>query len=177
MRDLNEFVAIDTETTGFPPDARIVEVAAVRYVAGVEVDFFVALINPGIPIPEAVTKIHGITDEMVKDAPPAEIVVPQFLRFVGASVVTAHNFPFDGAMVSSEMKRLALPAMGNEWVCTFRLAQRTLREINRHNLASVTAHLGVKVEGAHRALADARGAGLSLIEMLKRGARPSVARA
>ena len=65
-----EWIVLDTETTGLGPiDDRIIEIAAVKYKNGEAVDSFVTLVNPGVAIPERITKITGMTDKYLKKAP------------------------------------------------------------------------------------------------------------
>src|SRR5688572_7652240 len=83
-------VAFDTETTGqYPLQAEICEIAAVKWHQGQIVGSFHTLLCPANTIPDEVIKIHGITNEMVKDAPPMVQVLPQFLQFIRESVVVA----------------------------------------------------------------------------------------
>jgi len=89
-------VVFDTETTGLAPSHdRIVEIAAIKYTNGEPVQKFHSFINPGIPIPERVIEIHGITDDMVKDCPNIGQVIPAFDDFIGDSILSAHNLEFD----------------------------------------------------------------------------------
>lgn len=161
-----EFVSIDTETTGFHPEARIVEVAAVRYVNGREVDRFSALVNPGVPIPPKATAVNGITDEMVAAAPPAADVLPQLLWFIGTSRVVAHNAEFDLRVLDYELSLLGLKSLNNDVVCTLRMA-RTKLQLPSYRLGAVADHLGVAVDGAHRALADALTAGRTYVRLME----------
>ncbi len=140
--------------------------AAVRYVDGREVDRFVSLVNPGVPIPEKATEVNGITDAMVSDAPVAADILPAFLAFVGCSKVVAHNSDFDLRILAYELALAELGMLDNAVVCTLRMSRQHL-SLPSYRLGAVADHLGVAVDGAHRALADARVAGgvyLKLIE-------------
>ena len=92
----NEFVVVDTETTGLAPSKdRIIELAAIRFVEGKPTERFETFINPEREVPEGVTKINGITNEMVLNAPKISEVLPAFETFVGTSPLVAHNMEFD----------------------------------------------------------------------------------
>lgn len=105
------FVAFDTETTGLQPDRdRVVEIAAVKF-RGTQIMARCSWrVNPGMPIPAAATRIHGITDAMVSNCPPFAAVFPSFAAFAGGSVLLAHNAGFDRRFVAGELKRHALAA-------------------------------------------------------------------
>lgn len=107
------FVAFDTETTGLKADeARLVEIAAVKFRAGDVLERRVWLVNPGSPIPAEASRIHGITDAMVSNSPPFPAVLPSFEAFTTGCVLLAHNAGFDRRFVAAELKRggLAAPA-------------------------------------------------------------------
>lgn len=92
----NEFVVFDTETTGLAPFRdRIVEIAAIRFVNGSAIEIFETLVNPGKNIPDEVSSINHITNEMVSNAPTISQVLPAFESFVGSSPLVAHNLEFD----------------------------------------------------------------------------------
>ena len=79
-----EFVAFDLETTGTQPNENaIVEIGAVRFSGSEPLEGFGKLINPGMPIPAEASRVNGITDEMVKDAPPIESILSEFAEFLG----------------------------------------------------------------------------------------------
>ena len=104
-----EFVVFDIETTGFSPvNNRIIEIGAVKLRDGQVLDRFSAFINPQVPIPFEIEKLTGIRDDMVKDAPLVEEVLPRFLEFASGSVLVAHNAGFDMSFIVENAKRLGL---------------------------------------------------------------------
>jgi DNA polymerase III epsilon subunit family exonuclease len=151
-------VAFDTETTGLDPRAgRVVEIAGVKFTLGGElIGTFTSLVNPGLPIPPRVTRIHGITDEEVRGWPPASIVLREFFRFVGGpdTVLVAHNAPFDIGFVREEFVRndLALPV--NPILCSLQLARRHLPFMRSYALGEVARALQLPVDHQHRAFPD-----------------------
>ncbi|MBX9695095.1 MAG: WYL domain-containing protein [Cyanobacteria bacterium] len=155
LSDLN-FVAFDVETTGLSPVAnRLVELSGVRFNNETgEVDTFSSLIDPETPIPPLVTNIHGITDEMVVDAPKAREVVEQFRDWAGKDVVfMAHNAPFDVEFLRVNFARAALDCPTNPVVDTLILAKDLLDTPN-HKLETVVESLNLPSGEYHRALAD-----------------------
>ena len=156
MRAL-EFAVIDTETTGLSPykGAKLIEVA------GMVVDeawtiredkAFHSTINPGVPIPIFITRLTGISNRMVKDAPPAEDVLPAFFRFLSGRILVIQNAPFDLSFLNYYAEQLGLPKLLNPVVDTILLSRKLFR--GRHNLDLILARLNILAEGRHRALGD-----------------------
>lgn len=156
MRAL-EFAVIDTETTGLSPykGAKLIEVA------GMVVDeawtiredkAFHSTINPGVPIPVFITRLTGISNRMVKDAPPAEDVLPAFFRFLSGRILVIQNAPFDLSFLNYYAEQLGLPKLLNPVVDTILLSRKLFR--GRHNLDLILARLNILAEGRHRALGD-----------------------
>ena len=151
------YVIFDTETTGLSPHMgdRIIEIAAVRVVNGRVTDTFDELINPNRPLSPEAARVNGITEAMVKDAPTASVVIPQFLEFVGSDTLVAHNAEFDMAFLAAEMRRLGLdPAGLSPALCTVELARKELPDLERHSLEHLIQHFEISVERRHRALDD-----------------------
>jgi DNA polymerase-3 subunit epsilon/CBS domain-containing protein len=154
-------VAIDTETTGLDPrKARVVEFGAVR-IAGGRVDPSAALrvlVNPGEPIPDTASRVHGIRDGDVAGAPAFAAAWPQISAAIGDTVLIAHTIGFDLAVFARECGRA-----GVTWEPPPVLDTRLLAEIAEPALAdyspdSLAAWLGVTITGRHSALGDARAA-------------------
>ncbi len=152
-----QFVVLDLETTGLKPGkSAITEVAAIRVSHGNLDEEFHTLLNPGQHVPAGITRLTGITDDMLRDQPRVETVFPQFQQFLGLAVIVAHNASFDLGFLNFEVQRLASPPLRNSSVCTLKLARRLLSGIRSRSLDSVAAHLGVSYPTQHRASADAR---------------------
>ena len=151
---------LDVETTGLGNSARLVEVAAVGYeFDGLHLNFlkFSTLINPGIPIPEEVTKIHGITDEMVKDAPSTEEALTKLASFLeGVTSLIAHNADFDKKMILQDSARIGQEfKFGDKFKCSLQLAKRSGLPTSDNKLGTIAKHFGYTNENAHRAADDA----------------------
>jgi DNA polymerase III epsilon subunit-like protein len=161
------FVAIDTETTGLDPGSdRILEVAAVRYDAGIEVTRVSSLCRFEQPLPEAVREITGIADEDVRGAPdPAEVLARLEPLLAEADFVVAYNAPFDRAFLEAAAERAGRPLPRLPWVDVLVL----IRELDRYkpgkNLGEAARRWGVSPEGAHRALPDARATAKLLLKV------------
>ncbi|MCK4301855.1 MAG: WYL domain-containing protein [candidate division Zixibacteria bacterium] len=152
------FVAFDTETTGlWAPAHRIVELGAVKFRLGEEShQSFQSLINPMRKIPADVINVHGITDEMVSDAPTAEDVLREFLDFCGSdAVLIAHNAPFDIAFVGCELDRAGLTPRNHPVLDTIDICHRFFPGLPSYSLLSLVKHLGIAAGQDHRALSDA----------------------
>jgi DNA polymerase-3 subunit epsilon len=157
LRDL-VFVVFDTETTGLRPSEgdRLVAIAGVRVVNGrvLRSETFEALIDPGRPIPERATRIHGITDEMVAGAPGAAEALGRFARFADGGVLVAHNAPFDMTFLKAEDPGGAL--LDTPVLDTRLLSAAIHDHATGHGLDSVAARFGVTLRPGerHTALGD-----------------------
>jgi DNA polymerase III subunit epsilon len=154
-----EFVVLDLETTGGSPTSdRVTEVGAVKVRGGEVLGSFHTLVDPEIPIPPIITALTGISDRMVADAEPIQVVLPCLLEFLGDAVLVAHNAPFDRRFLQANLERHGYPRLANRTVCTARLARKLLPrdEVPDVRLATLAALLGASVTPCHRALTDAR---------------------
>ena len=150
------FVAFDTETTGLHASDRLVELAAVRFRAGLVEDEWSTLVNPGGPIPREATAVHGIRDDDVVRAAPSQEVLPTFLGFIEGAALVAHNAPFDLRVMALELLRAGLPLPDNPVLDTCALSRRLNVEVPNHRLGTLAQAFGVPQGRAHRALTDAR---------------------
>jgi DNA polymerase-3 subunit epsilon len=152
-----EFVAFDTETTGSSPIASsLVEIGAVRFsLSEGPSSYFQTLINPRVPIPSFVTGIHGISDEMVREAPKVEAVLPHFFRFLEGAILVAHNARFDVDFVALASSRSSLEPPINPILDSCRFARRAIPGFKSYALGNLTRELGIESTTFHRAEADA----------------------
>lgn len=150
------FVVTDTETTGAAADAdRLIEIGAIKVQGGEIIGEFQQLINPERSVPGRITQLTGISTGMVFDAPVAADVLPEYLDFLGDSILVAHNLPFDERFINKELALLGRPSLGNNTLCTLRLARRLLPGLRSKGLTRLAQFYGIKVNGRHRALGDA----------------------
>lgn len=155
-----DFVVVDLETTGaHSTENAITEIGAVRVRGGEVIGEFQTLVRPvGSVISPFVSRLTGITNGMVADAPVIESVLPSFLEFMRGAVLVAHNAPFDVGFLRAACLRLDYPWPGPRVLDTVSLARKALPrpEVNNHKLATLAAYFGTAVQPDHRALSDAR---------------------
>ncbi|NJD04240.1 MAG: PolC-type DNA polymerase III, partial [Ruminiclostridium sp.] len=150
-----EFIVFDIETTGLEAEKdKITEIGAVKIRGGNVADTFNTFVNPGIHIPEFITKLTGITDEMVEEAPGIEKALDDFFSFTGELPVIAHNASFDTSFIKYNAKKLG-KKFKNAIIDTLQLSRSLFPELGKYKLNLVAKHLGVKLENHHRAVNDA----------------------
>lgn len=151
------FTAFDTETTGLSShNDRLIEIGAVRFTKDGVAATFNQLINPCRPIPPAATAVNNITQDMVRDCPTEELVLPGFIEFIADSILLAHNASFDLRFVNTALARCGLHPMKNRTEDTVHLARASFPELPRHNLQFLAGHFAINPGKAHRADDDAR---------------------
>nr|WP_294582105.1 PolC-type DNA polymerase III [uncultured Anaerotignum sp.] len=161
------YVVFDIETTGLSKEKEMItEIGAVKVADGKIVDRFSTFVNPQRPISAEITKLTGITDDMVKDAPTIENVLPEFLKFCEDTVLVAHNASFDTGFIRIAAERAGLGELHHTIVDTLELARALLPELNKHKLDIVCEHLGVTLNGHHRAVNDAEATAEVFIKFL-----------
>ncbi|MBV9080404.1 MAG: DNA polymerase III subunit epsilon, partial [Elusimicrobia bacterium] len=162
-----DFCVIDTETTGGRAENhRIIDVAVFHVRDGIVLDKFQTLINPGFPIPEWITGLTGINDDMVRNAPRFDAVAEELAAFLKRGVFVAHNAMFDYSFVQAEFARL-----GHAWnaprLCTVRLARQLFPELASRSLGFLCDHLMIDIYDRHRAAGDAEATVYVLKHFLK----------
>ena len=176
-------VAIDTETTGLDPrKAWIVEIAAVRLVAGrlQPKAAFRRLLRPGEPIPGSAIGIHGIDDAAVADAPAFADIWPELSSFIGGTVVIGHALGFDFAVLKRECERAGIGWTRPHILDTQLLAEVAEPDLADYSLDSLAAWLGVEITDRHSALGDALACArifLALLPKLREGGIRTLAEA
>ena len=164
------YVVFDIETTGFSAISdRIIEIGAVKVEHGVITDKFSTFVNPGRPIPFKITELTSITDEMVMDYPGIEVILPQFLEFVGDAPLVAHNAGFDVGFIEQNCRYQDIEPHFVS-VDTVALARVLLPSLSKYKLDVVAKALDISLENHHRAVDDAGATAeifVQFIEMLK----------
>jgi len=148
------FTCIDVETTGLSPrTARVCEVAAISFRGRERLGTMAELVNPGCPIPAECTRVHGITDDMVKNSPAFGAVAPRLLAMLENSVLIAHNAEFDMGFLRMELERIGLKLPEMHVLDTLAMARKSWK-FKSNRLGNIATELNIPNENWHRALSD-----------------------
>ena len=168
--DYDEFVVFDIETTGLSAiNDAITEIGAIKVKGGQVTDTFSQLVNPEREIPQFITNLTGINDEMVKNEPTIDQVILKFNEFIKGSVLVAHNATFDVGFIREKLKLVNL-GLYNPVLDTLELSRSVFPDLKNHKLDTIANYLNVKLENHHRAVDDALATAdifIKIIEMLK----------
>ena len=150
------YVIFDLETTGISPNYdEVIEISALKVKGGKVVDEFNTLVNPGRKIPFGATKVNGITNAMVAEAPAFSQVLAEFLEFAEGLVLVGHNIArFDMKFIWRDAEQYFGEIPQNNYVDTLQVAWKHLPNMEHHRLVDLAEHYGISSEGAHRALND-----------------------
>jgi DNA polymerase III epsilon subunit family exonuclease len=149
-------VIFDFETTGLDTDNdKIIEIGAIKVDPDGTTAEFSYLINPEQMIPANIVQICGITNDMVKDAPIIEDVLPKFLEFISGSILVAHNAEFDFAFLRRVAKENGYDLI---WpcFCTLKMARVLLPDLDTRNLDKLAEHFNLRFESRHRSIGDCK---------------------
>ena len=166
------YVVYDTETTGFNAAGgdQMIEIGAVKICDGNIIDRFDELINPNRHIPDKITELTQITDEMVAECANEENVTKRFLDWVGDLPMVAHNAKFDISFIESAMRKYNLGEFKNTVIDTLELSRTLDQGFARHGLSALVKRYNVPWEedAHHRADYDAEGTALVFAKMLQK---------
>lgn len=166
-KDLSQsFVVFDLETTGFSnKNDKITEIGAVKVENFEIVDRFNELINPEKDISYTVQELTGITNDLIKDKPTIEEILPKFIEFIGDSVLVAHNADFDMGFLNQKCKEMDID-FKNKSIDTLTLARILLPHMKKFKLNNLAKELGVPLYNHHRAVDDAAATANIFIKFL-----------
>ena len=151
-----EFLVVDTETNGLAGDAcEMTEVGAVLVGGGELHDRWSSLCRTSAPLQRGIQRFTGITQAMVDSAPSLENVLPPLAQLLAGRILVAHNAPFDRRVLRQAFVRIGLEWPNPPVICTAAVARKLLPLQRKRGLGALADALGVEVELAHRALADA----------------------
>lgn len=164
LNKIKDFIAVDTETTGLKAAGNdIIQLSAVKFKNFEPVEVFSTYIKPRKNIPEDATRVNGITDEMVKDAPPFYQIINSFNEFVENLPLVAHNAPFD-------MKHLyanGLDSIQDKIVYdTLELSKKIIKDAYSYKLQDICEEAHIYFDDAHNANADSLAAGLLFVYLV-----------
>lgn len=149
-----KYAIIDIETTGgLVKRDKITEIAIVLHDGTQIIDRFESLVNPERSIPEYVSRMTGITEEMVSVAPKFYEIAKKIVQMTEGAVFVAHNARFDYSFIREEFQRLGY-TYSRRQLCTVRLARQTFPELPKFGLDALIRHFGIHVENRHRAMGD-----------------------
>ncbi len=161
-------IVLDTETTGLDyTKEKMVEFAAVRLENGKIKDEFQTLINPQQHIRKSSIAIHGITPDMVEDAPTEEEAMPKILEFMGDYPIVAHNAIFDYSFINEAAKRVTGNGINNERIDTQQMFKEVYPDLEAHGLNALTDKFKVELTNHHRAMGDTMGLALAYPKLKK----------
>lgn len=168
----NTYVVFDTETTGFNAGGsdQMIEIGAVKICNGEIIDRFDELIDPKRHIPDKITELTCITDEMVQGKEDEEAVTKKFLKWTGDLPMVAHNAKFDISFIEMAMKKYNLGPFTNTVIDTLELSRALDQNFSRHSLSALVKRYDVPwdEDAHHRADYDAEGTAYVFHKMLKK---------
>jgi DNA polymerase-3 subunit epsilon len=149
------YTIIDIETTGLSPEReKITEIAIYVYDGNKIIDEFVSLVDPERPIPYFITRLTGITNEMVSNAPKFYEIAKKIIEITGNRIFVAHNVEFDYGFIKAEFASLGYEFKRNK-LCTVKLSRKLIPGKKSYSLGKLTNDMGINIEGRHRAAGDA----------------------
>ncbi len=156
MTRADTVIVLDFETTGLSPDYgdRAIEIGAVRIENGEVVERFQSLMNPGRRINSFIEGYTGITNGMLKNAPPCKEVMHKFADFINGYNLVAHNASFDKRFLDAELGKISRSYSG-QFACSMLMSRRIYQDAPNHKLATLIEYANIPVDGVfHRALYD-----------------------
>ncbi len=161
------YVVFDLETVCTDAtDKELLEIGAVKLRGGKITERFAQLVNPGYDIPEIITGITGITNEMVKNMPASKAVLKDFKKFCGDAILVGHDVSYDLKFLNTVAKKYHMK-FGNETRDTLKMSKELYPEEAKHNLKILCERLGIDNRHPHRALYDAEATAQCFLKMSK----------
>ena len=151
----DDYCVVDIETTGLDFSCDIIEISALKVRNGMITDKFTELVNPGHHIPEFVTELTGISDDMVEGCDSIEKVISRFNDFVSSDLIVGHNVvSFDANFLYDSLLETTGNFFSNDLVDTMRIARWILPELEHHRLADICSNYKIDQTSSHRGLSD-----------------------
>ena len=155
-----QYCMVDLETTGLSPEWNdIIEIGAIRYRDGQEVERFQTLVQPpvsddGLYVDSFIEKLTGITNEMLADAPTAAVALPRFLDFLKDDIILGYNVSFDIGFLYDKCALYLGKVFPNDYVDVRRLARKICPDLPHYRLKDMAAHYGISKWQSHRSIGD-----------------------
>ena len=150
----NDITTLDFETTGFSATHHeIIQIGAVKYKNGKEIDRFERLVEPFYPIPWKITELTGISTEMVMGAPPIQQSLHELNAFLKGETIVAHNASFDMNFLLENLRRHEIDYDDFKVVDTVQLARQSIAGLPNYKLPTLKAYLDIDA-GSHTAIED-----------------------
>lgn len=151
----DDYTVLDIETTGLnPQNDYITEISAIKYRNNRRVDEFSSLVKPDFSIPYYITRLTGIDDAMVADAPSIDEVIISFMDFLADDIIAGYNVAFDLSFIAENLAGYYAKRLVNDYVDVMKLAQNELPFLGRYKQTAVAEYFNIATAGAHRALVD-----------------------
>jgi len=158
---------IDVETTGGNPQSDfITEIAIIVHDGEKVVDTFQSLVNPQVPVPDFITRITGIDNDMLRDAPKFYEIARQIVEMTEGAIFVAHNARFDYSFIQKEFRRLGF-TFTRKQLCTVKWSRKLIPGLSSYSLKNLCGELEIENPQAHRAMSDTQ-ATTTLFEHLLR---------
>jgi len=153
----DSYIILDLETTGLSKRIhKITEIAAIKVENNKVIGDFQTLVNPETQIPRFITRLTGIDNELVKDAPTIDKVMPKLMNFLEDHTIVAHNASFDYGFLDHNAKLHLNQELTNNKLCTRRLANRLVPQLKSKKLSCLCEHFNLTNDTAHRAMSDTK---------------------
>lgn len=152
---LSDYIIFDIETTGLDSSYdEVIEIGAIKVKNNKIVSKFNSLVKPKNEIDEYITELTGITNEMVKDAPTIEEILPDFMNYMGNDILIGHNVNFDINFIYDNLYRNKFDVLTNDFIDTMRISRKLLPELSHHRLIDLAKYFKIDSTNNHRSLKD-----------------------
>ena len=152
---LSDYIVFDIETTGLDSSYdEVIEIGAIKVKNNKIVSKFNSLVKPKNEIDEYITELTGITNEMVKDAPTIEKILPDFMNYIGNDILIGHNVNFDINFIYDNLYRNKFDVLTNDFIDTMRISRKLLPELPHHRLIDLAKYFKIDSTNNHRTLKD-----------------------
>lgn len=152
---MKDYIVLDIETTGISAEySALTEIGAAKVIDDKVVMTYSQLINPNTEIPQQIIDLTGITNEMVKNEPTIEEVLPEFMAFCGDLPILGHNIIFDFSFLKTSAMRISR-SFEKKALDTLELARHFVKEQPSYSLTNLVKRYQIEHNHAHRGYDDA----------------------